>query len=258
PTIISPAASPPPPQLLPPLPPQPPSLRQRFSDARRRGSSGVHRQSDAGQFPSSLNSSTNTASTMAAAARAPSPSEQMPGTLEPPGIVPIDILSWNQLLPSQRALAHRYCTKMARERQRQRYRQLRQAAERERARGDAYEFPRLASRHQHTPSASSYSPGHPLRAVAAAVHGPGMPQSGALRRQLSADSLLSNPLSLDMRMCANDGDNDYYRRQPLPPPPGPTSGLVMSQSDLCLLKLSLADAPQRPLPPPPVLTFTHP
>ncbi|KAI7827197.1 kinase-like domain-containing protein [Kickxella alabastrina] len=36
-----------------------------------------------------------------------------PGTLEPPSSVPIDILTWNQLLPEQRLLAHRYCVKMA-------------------------------------------------------------------------------------------------------------------------------------------------
>ncbi|KAJ2333048.1 hypothetical protein GGI00_002514 [Coemansia sp. RSA 2681] len=40
------------------------------------------------------------------------------GTLEPPAIVPIDILTWNQLLPEQRLLAHRFCIKMAHDRQR--------------------------------------------------------------------------------------------------------------------------------------------
>ncbi|KAJ2089780.1 hypothetical protein IW138_003236 [Coemansia sp. RSA 986] len=37
----------------------------------------------------------------------------MGGTLEPPRCVPIDILTWNQLFPEQRSLAHRYCNKMA-------------------------------------------------------------------------------------------------------------------------------------------------
>ncbi|KAJ2019322.1 hypothetical protein GGI08_002396 [Coemansia sp. S2] len=40
------------------------------------------------------------------------------GTLEPPAIVPIDILTWNQLLPEQRQLAHRFCIKMVHDRQR--------------------------------------------------------------------------------------------------------------------------------------------
>ncbi|KAJ2890971.1 hypothetical protein IWW38_003840, partial [Coemansia aciculifera] len=43
------------------------------------------------------------------------------GTLEPPAIVPIDILTWNQLLPEQRLLAHRFCIKMVHDRQRQIY-----------------------------------------------------------------------------------------------------------------------------------------
>ncbi|KAJ2512747.1 hypothetical protein H4217_006714 [Coemansia sp. RSA 1939] len=32
--------------------------------------------------------------------------------VEPPSCVPIDILTWNQLLPEQRSLAYRYCNKM--------------------------------------------------------------------------------------------------------------------------------------------------
>ncbi|KAJ2478391.1 hypothetical protein EV174_004333 [Coemansia sp. RSA 2320] len=45
------------------------------------------------------------------------------GTLEPPPIVPIDILLWNQLLPEQRSLAHRFCIKMAHDRQRHQHQQ---------------------------------------------------------------------------------------------------------------------------------------
>ncbi|KAJ1932916.1 hypothetical protein EC988_009295, partial [Linderina pennispora] len=42
----------------------------------------------------------------------------LPGTLEPPKIVPIDILTWNQMLPDQRSLAYRFSVKMAHDRQR--------------------------------------------------------------------------------------------------------------------------------------------
>ncbi|KAJ1821812.1 hypothetical protein GGH91_000972 [Coemansia sp. RSA 2671] len=52
--------------------------------------------------------STNTAATVIAS----------DGTLEPPAIVPIDILTWNQLMPEQRHLAHRFCIKMVHDRQR--------------------------------------------------------------------------------------------------------------------------------------------
>ncbi|KAJ1645784.1 hypothetical protein LPJ64_002677 [Coemansia asiatica] len=44
-----------------------------------------------------------------------------PCLVEPPSIVPIDVATWNQLLPEQRSLAHRYCVKMAHDRRRMDY-----------------------------------------------------------------------------------------------------------------------------------------
>ncbi|KAJ2705620.1 hypothetical protein FB645_002311 [Coemansia sp. IMI 203386] len=41
-----------------------------------------------------------------------------PSLFEPPSTVPIDVSTWNQLLPEQRSLAHRYCVKMAHDRRR--------------------------------------------------------------------------------------------------------------------------------------------
>ncbi|KAJ1728253.1 hypothetical protein LPJ61_004132, partial [Coemansia biformis] len=351
-----------------PPPVHPPSLRQRISEAKRRGSSSARQPSDTKQcgglsqnrlFGSSANSSTNTTTTMPAM---PAPADQValalqvPGTLEPPSIVPIDILAWNQLLPSQRTLAHRYCIKMARERHWYPRSSAQRRTRRRHSRADlrqsnVFEFPRLGSRvnlntaaatptaaavanHRHTPSAASYTHGHPLRpakpsfASSAAPaetdntswmsqHGarymstelldPRDRRASALRRQLSADNLASissgasTPyMSLDMRVgglaggiatpprvgvsrkssfahageSSSDGDIaaaaaaaattagiadgscNYYRHQPLPPPPssampvGATSmlatgrGFATSHSELCMMKLSLADAPQ--------------
>ncbi|KAI9471354.1 hypothetical protein LPJ78_004532 [Coemansia sp. RSA 989] len=136
----------------------PPSLRQRISEARRRGSSGTRdrRPSDArqqtdGVFSSATNSS---CATMATPAAEQASNMLHPGTLEPPSIVPIDILTWNQLLPSQRSLAHRYCIKMAHDRlRRSAARSQRQPATTK----PPLHFPKLAERsnHRYTPSASA-------------------------------------------------------------------------------------------------------
>ncbi|KAJ2723663.1 hypothetical protein GGI07_002458 [Coemansia sp. Benny D115] len=57
------------------------------------------------------------ASTSAALLAAMSTTSE-PSIVEPPSIVPIDTMTWNQLLPEQRSLAHRYCVKMAHDRRR--------------------------------------------------------------------------------------------------------------------------------------------
>ncbi|PIA14185.1 kinase-like protein [Coemansia reversa NRRL 1564] len=137
------------------------SLRQRLSDAKRRGSSSAQPLSDlrGPHAHGSSNSSNSTATAIPADPQASvnTAAPEKPGTLEPPSIVPIDILTWNQLLPSQRSLAHRYCIKRTHDRIR---RSTASTVSRNSSDCGLHKFPQLATRldrdhvHRHAPSGS--------------------------------------------------------------------------------------------------------
>ncbi|KAJ2077878.1 hypothetical protein H4R24_004844, partial [Coemansia sp. RSA 988] len=139
-------------------------LRQRFSDAKRRGSSSARLPPDlhAPQARGSPNSSNSTATAIPTDSQsAATNASEKPGTLEPPSIVPIDILTWNQLLPSQRSLAHRYCIKRAHDHMR---RSTASCIPRNASDRGLHTFPQLATRpdrshaRQHAPSDSTHTP----------------------------------------------------------------------------------------------------
>ncbi|KAJ1721844.1 hypothetical protein LPJ53_003664 [Coemansia erecta] len=92
--------------------------------------------------------------TSAALLAAMSPNE--PCIVEPPACVPIDVATWNQLLPEQQSLAHRYCVKMAHDRRRLDYIEERRARRGNVAGGAAAGAARAVapSGHRHTPSGS--------------------------------------------------------------------------------------------------------
>ncbi|KAJ2362995.1 hypothetical protein H4S01_004523, partial [Coemansia sp. RSA 2610] len=208
------------------------SLRQRISDARRRGSSGARdrRPSDLRlpTGPTALSSATN--SSCATMAAAPSPEQSVlsahPGTLEPPSVVPIDILTWNQLLPSQRSLAHRYCIKMAHDRIRRSGGQSRPSQpawpQQYRKGSQVHEFPKLSA-HRHTPSAaarvqsshrlaeSSSSKSSLRKRSSAELLSTKEKRVSLLKRQFSADNLAAAnpsasylPLDMSVRGLASD------------------------------------------------------
>ncbi|KAJ2785142.1 hypothetical protein H4R18_000730 [Coemansia javaensis] len=278
---------------------QAPSLRQRLSDAKRRGSSGAHRGSDSGRAPPARGagslSTCSSATTIPAAAYAAAeprlamqqqqqqqqqPVAMVPGTLEPPAIVPIDILAWNQLLPAQRALAYRYCVKMARERRRRLPpADPRAAAPVQRPRGsNMHEFPRLAARSRaadHAPQSGSYTPPPPplLLQSQSQSHSRPAKQSAAsqglarrrgssdllgaaadmriaaLRRQLSADSLAAPAaiMSLDMHVDATAAAAATADASRAPTTHRPSDG---DDEDHCFYR-------NQPLPPPPPPIADH-
>ncbi|KAJ2777317.1 hypothetical protein H4R18_005218 [Coemansia javaensis] len=49
---------------------------------------------------------------------APAPAPEPPQLVRPPSAVPVDVVTWTEMTAGQRALAQRYCAKMARENQR--------------------------------------------------------------------------------------------------------------------------------------------
>ncbi|KAJ2171118.1 hypothetical protein GGH16_003029, partial [Coemansia sp. RSA 560] len=142
------------------------TLRQRISDARRRNSSGARDRQPSDvrtPGPTTVLSSTASSSCTTMAQPVEPILAPHPGTLEPPSIVPIDILTWNQLLPSQRHLAHRYCVKMAHDLLRQSATISSQQPKQKRKDSSLYNFPKLNARssgptvasHRYTPSASA-------------------------------------------------------------------------------------------------------
>ncbi|KAJ2158882.1 hypothetical protein GGF46_003427 [Coemansia sp. RSA 552] len=289
-------------------------LRQRISEvSRRRGSSsgapgrGMAEarsplQSTQQPVASSGSASTATALTLSADSSGHLTS---PGTLEPPSIVPIDILTWNQLLPSQRSLAHRYCIKMAHDRMRRI--NSRQRLQSKKDTGPLV-FPQLsaalkisATKHRHAASTSTRDPPNPgcrqdnaddkaenswsRGDSSAALLSADERRLSLRRRQMSADNMPSLgrylPLNVNMNQpssglmsslnsayCVNPVDSKlddsscgtsvveeegrYYQNQPLPPPPPLVLSTPSLPAPVDIDDLVLSDAPQCPLPEPPL------
>ncbi|KAJ2481445.1 hypothetical protein IWW56_001773 [Coemansia sp. RSA 2131] len=204
------------------------SLRQRISDARRGSCGARDRQPSDVRTPGPATVLSSTASSSCATMAQPAEPvlAPHPGTLEPPSIVPIDILTWNQLLPSQRQLAHRYCIKMAHDRLRQSATLSSQQPKHNRKDSNLYNFPKLTARssgpvvasHRYTPSASArvqYNPAQPqtdvkdpLKRNSTELLTAKEKRISLLKRQLSVDNVASmnmsnhaaNYMSLDMNV----------------------------------------------------------
>ncbi|KAJ2408048.1 hypothetical protein J3F80_002374 [Coemansia sp. RSA 2526] len=274
------------------------TLRQRISDARRRNSSGARDRQPSDvrtPGPTTVLSSTASSSCTTMAQPVEPILAPHPGTLEPPSIVPIDILTWNQLLPSQRHLAHRYCVKMAHDLLRQSATISSQQPKQKRKDSSLYNFPKLNARssgptvasHRYTPSASARVQYNPAlsqpkdhKRNSAELLTAKEKRISLLKRQLSVDNVANLGdhtayMSLDMNVndmgvlpplfklsdnldsvysTHEEDKSHYYQNQPLPPPP--SNELASSGHNSA--QVSLSDAPQCPLPPPPAGMYYPP